>query len=137
VNFRRQIRQRPYCLSKILHNSAEEIASDALIVSGTLNNPEGWPVEFVGFDKDQKVVTRNNDYTTQSDGTFQPTPRPSPTPSESAQRELTLADLGKGTPPDHFKLEGFLTKKGRKSDLGFSGRKTLPTRYSFGMGRTK
>ena len=37
-------------------------ASDALIVSGTLSNPNGWPVEFVGFDKDQKIVTRNNYY---------------------------------------------------------------------------
>jgi hypothetical protein len=46
-------------------------ASDALIVSGTLSNSNGWPVEFVGFDKDQKVVTRNDYYTTQPDGTFQ------------------------------------------------------------------
>jgi hypothetical protein len=194
-------------------------ASDALIVSGTLSNPEGWPIEFVGFDKDQKVVTRNNDYTTQPDGTFQanlsapnkeirfvkvafvsavpassrsreaevqPTPTiapiptvhsdsnsfvgifvgaivlgiliavaclvgksipgstsnqtltlPPPTPSESAQQELTLADLGKGTPPSHFKLEGFLTKKGESLIWAFPGSKTLPPSYSFGMGRTE
>jgi hypothetical protein len=47
--------------------------SDNLIVSGTLSNPNGWPVEFVGFDKDQKIVTRNNYYTAQPDGTFQAT----------------------------------------------------------------
>jgi len=44
-----------------------------------------------------------------------------PTPSESAQQELTLADLGKGTPPKHFKLEGFLTKKGESLIWAFLG----------------
>jgi hypothetical protein len=32
---------------------------------------------------------------------------PPPTPNESAQQELILADLGKGTPPSHFKLTAF------------------------------
>ena len=49
-------------------------AFDALIVSCILGNCGGWPVELVGFDKDQKVVSRNNDYTSQPDGTFQATP---------------------------------------------------------------
>ena len=47
--------------------------SDTLIVWGTLRNPNGWPIEFVGFDKNQQIVARNNDYTIQPDGTFQTT----------------------------------------------------------------
>jgi hypothetical protein len=195
-------------------------ASGVLIFSGTLSNPEGWPIEFVGFDKDQKVVTQNNDYTTQADGTFQATlsdpkreikfvkvqfvsavtasarsreaevqqmptitPIPTvytnanafpfagvfvgaialgilifiaclvgkstpnapsqtatllpPTPSESAQQELTLADLGKGTPTNHFKLEGFLTKKGETLIWAFRGVKHYQQRiHSEWVGRS-
>jgi hypothetical protein len=56
--------------AKITSNRWE---SDTLIVSGTLSNPNGWPIEFVGFDKNQQTVTRNNDYTIQPDGTFRAT----------------------------------------------------------------
>jgi hypothetical protein len=56
--------------AKITSNRWE---SDTLIVSGTLSNPNGWPIEFVGFDKNQQIVTRNTDYTIQPNGTFQAT----------------------------------------------------------------
>jgi hypothetical protein len=54
--------------AKITSNHWE---SDSLIVSGSLSNPNGWPIEFVGFDKSQQIVTRSTDYTTQPDGAFQ------------------------------------------------------------------
>src|SRR5260370_19771100 len=48
-------------------------ASDTLLVSGTLSNPNGWPIEFIGFDKNQQIVTHNTDYKIEPDGTFQAT----------------------------------------------------------------
>jgi hypothetical protein len=40
--------------AKITSNRWE---SDTLIVSGTLSNPNGWPIEFVGFDKSTNCYT--------------------------------------------------------------------------------
>src|SRR5260370_9940698 len=48
-------------------------ASDTLLVSGSVSNPNGWPIEFNGFDKNQQMVTRNTDYKIEPDGTFQAT----------------------------------------------------------------
>jgi hypothetical protein len=47
--------------------------SHTLIVSGTLNNPKGWPLEIVGFDANKQSVTVSKDYSIQSDGTFEAT----------------------------------------------------------------
>jgi len=44
-----------------------------------------------------------------------------PTPSESANQELALADLAKGSPPHRYQLKGFLPKKGESVIWAFLG----------------